>query len=437
MPKVKLELHWQILIALALAVVAGFLTGTDGGLFGISAYSVYGFLGALFLNALKMLIVPLIASTIITGVAGLGKSGSLGRLGGRTLLFYAITTLAAIFAGLLMVDLITPGIINGEPARHLLGLDAAGANVAASVGRADSGDLVGIFLQMVPPNIIAAAAEGQMLGLIFFSLLFGYFMTRVESPVASTVQSFWEGVAAVMMKMTEWVMKFAPIGVFGLVAKVIAETGFSAFKPLLTFAVAVIAAYAIHALVTMPLLIRFVAKASPLKMYRAMGPALLTAFSTASSSATLPVTMESVEKDAGVSNRISSFVLPLGATVNMNGTALYECVAAIFIAQAYGLDLSFATQFTIVITALLTSVGVAGIPSASMVAIAIILKTVGLPFEAVGVLFAIDRPLDMMRTSLNVFGDSVCALIVARYEGEEGLLGIRQPAVPVAEAGLD
>lgn len=424
----KLKLHWQILIALGLAVVAGMASGTTGGLFGVTAYSVYGFLGTLFLNGLKMLIVPLIVSSIITGVAGLGKSGGLGRLGGRTLLFYAVTTLAAIFAGLVMVDLVHPGLVNGAPARQLLGLNATGANVAANVGQTNASDLVGIFLQMVPPNIFSAAAEGQMLGLIFFSLLFGYFMTRIEKRLGEQLLGFWEGVAAVMMKITEWVMMFAPVGVFGLVAKVIAETGFSAFQPLATFALTALAAFAFHALITMPLLIRFVAKASPLKMYRAMGPALLTAFSTASSSATLPVTMDCVEKNAGVSNRVSSFVLPLGATVNMNGTALYECVAAIFIAQAYGLDLSIATQFSIVVIALLTSVGVAGIPSASMVAIAIILKAVGLPFEAVGVLFAIDRPLDMLRTSLNIFGDSVCALIVARYEGEEGLLGVKSAA---------
>ncbi|MGD8379007.1 MAG: dicarboxylate/amino acid:cation symporter [Gammaproteobacteria bacterium] len=419
----KIKLHWQILAAIILAVIAGFLSGPDGGAFGIRFYSVYSFLGTLFLNALKMLIVPLIASSIITGVAGIGKGGNLGRIGGRTLLFYAVTTTLAIVAGLVLVDIFQPGIIGGEPARHLLGLDVARQQVAASVTHTGAGDLVGIFLQMVPPNIIQAAANGQMLGLIFFCLLFGFFITRIDNELAEHVYDFWQGVAQIMMKMTEWVMMFAPIGVFGLVAKVVADTGFSAFRPLAWFAATTLCAFAVHALVTMPLLIRFVGRASPVRMYSAMGQALLTAFSTASSSATLPVTMECVEKNAGVSNRVSSFVLPLGATVNMNGTALYECVAALFIAQAYGLHLTFATQFTVVVIALLTSVGVAGIPSASMVAIAIILKAVGLPIEAVGVLLAIDRPLDMLRTSLNVFGDSVCALIVARREGEEGLLG--------------
>jgi Na+/H+-dicarboxylate symporter len=230
---------------------------------------------------------------------------------------------------------------------------------------------------------------------------------------------FWDGVFNVMMRMTEWIMKFAPIGVFGLVAAVVAESGFQAVRPLVIFALTVLAALAFHTLITLPLLMRFVGRINPWKMFPAMAPALLTAFSTASSSATLPVTMDCVEKNAGVSNKISSFVLPLGATVNMNGTALYECAAAMFLAQAYGLDLTFGVQFSIVVIALLTSIGVAGVPSASIVAIAIILGAVGLPAEAIGVLMVFDRMLDMVRTSINVFGDSCCAIIVARLQGEE------------------
>jgi Na+/H+-dicarboxylate symporter len=226
-----------------------------------------------------------------------------------------------------------------------------------------------------------------------------------------------------MMRMTEWVMMFAPIGVFGLVARTVAKTGFDAAAPLIVFALTVIAALILHAAVTLPILLRLVARVSPLALYRAMAPALLTAFSTASSSATLPITMDCIETKAGVSNRISSFVLPLGATVNMNGTALYECVAAMFIAQAYGLQLGFGVQFSIVVIALATSVGVAGIPSASLVAIAIILSAVGLPVEAIGVLFVFDRLLDMARTSINILGDGCCAVIVARLEGEQGILG--------------
>jgi proton glutamate symport protein len=271
----------------------------------------------------------------------------------------------------------------------------------------------------VPPNIVKAAAEGQMLGLIFFSILFGYFMTRLSHDYAEPLFKFWNGVFNVMMHMTEFIMKFAPIGVFALIAAVIAETGFAAARPLANFALAVLLALLLHSLITLPLLLRFIGRVKPFATMRAMSPALLTAFSTSSSSATLPVTMDTVEEKVGVSNQVSSFVLPLGATVNMNGTALYECAAAMFLAQAYGLELSFGVQFTIVTIALVTSIGVAGVPSASLVAIAIILAAVGLPVEAIGVLLVFDRVLDMCRTSVNVWGDACCATIIARLRGEK------------------
>jgi proton glutamate symport protein len=418
----RLKLHWQILIAIVLAAVAGHLVGQDSGFLGVAFYDVFDFVGTLFINALKMLIVPLIASSIIVGVAGIGSSGDLGRLGGKTLLFYAITTLSAILVGLVLVNTVQPGLVNGEPAQDLLALSADADTVAAKVGEKGAGDVVDIFLRMVPPNIIEAAANGEMLGLIFFSILFGFFMTRLGHETADPLFRFWDAVFHVMMRMTEWVMLFAPIGVFGLVARTVAKTGFDAAAPLIVFALTVLGALLFHAAVTLPSMLRMVAKVSPLALYRAIAPALLTAFSTASSSATLPITIDCVEKKAGVPNRISSFVLPLGATVNMNGTALYECVAAMFIAQAYGLELSFGVQFSIVVIALVTSIGVAGIPSASLVAIAIILSAVGLPVEAIGVLFVFDRVLDMARTSINILGDACCAVIVARLEGEEGIL---------------
>lgn len=418
----RLKLHWQILIAILLAVVAGRLAGESGAIGPLPLVGVFDFLGTLFINALKMLIVPLIASSIIVGVAGIGSSGNLGRLGGKTLLFYALTTLLAILVGLALVNVVRPGLLAGQPVGDLLALDAGTGDVAAQVGERGAGDVVEIFLRLVPPNIVNAAAEGQMLGIIFFCLLFGFFMTRLDHSLAEPLFRFWSAIFQVMMRMTEWVMMFAPIGVFGLVARVVARTGFDAAGPLLSFALVVLAALAVHMLLTLPLLLRLVARVRPWPMFPVMAPALLTAFSTASSSATLPVTMDCVEKGAGVSNRISSFVLPLGATVNMNGTALYECMAAMFLAQAYGLDLSFGVQFSIVAIALVTSIGVAGIPSASLVAIAIILAAVGLPVEAIGVLFVFDRLLDMARTSVNIFGDACCAVIVARLEGEEGVL---------------
>ena len=423
----KLKLHWQILIALMLAVIAGSLTGTDAGLFGLRFYTVFDFIGALFLNALKMLIVPLVVSSIIVGIAGIGSGGAFGKLGLKTLAYYLTTTLFAVLVGLVVVNMVAPGMVNGEPARHLIGLSENGADVAAKVAGKGTGDLVGIFLRMVPTNVVAAAADGQMLGLIFFSLLFGFFMTKIEEAYAENLYKFWQGMFQVMMKITDWVMKFAPIGVFGLVAKVVASTGYSAFVPLAWFFFSVLAGLAIHFFVVLPLLLLLVGRVHPLRHFRAMAPALLTAFSTSSSAATLPLTIECVEKNAGVSNRISSFVLPLGATVNMDGTALYECVAAMFIAQAYGIELGFVQQFTIVLMALVTSIGVAAIPSASLVAIAIILAAIGLPVEAIGLILAVDRVLDMCRTSVNIFSDSCGAVIIARRTGEEGVL--EEPAL--------
>jgi Na+/H+-dicarboxylate symporter len=272
-----------------------------------------------------------------------------------------------------------------------------------------------------------------MLGLIFFALLFGYFLTRISEPYAEVQYNFWQGLFEIMMRITDWVLKFAPIGIFALVARVVAETGLEAFASLGWFFLTVVAALAFHVLVTMPLMLAFIGRVNPLRHYRAMAPALLTAFSTSSSSATLPLTMECVEKNAGVSNRTTSFVLPLGATVNMDGTALYECVAAIFILQAFGVDLSFATQFTIVMVALLTSIGVAAVPSASLVAITIILAAVNLPpdlaMKGIALILAVDRILDMTRTAVNVFSDSCGAVIIGRLEGEQNILTGEAPTV--------
>jgi len=419
----KLALHWQILIAIVLAFIAGLwmfsikeATGNQPAIFGVEFLAMFNFIGTIFLNALRMIIVPLITSSIIIGVAGIGSGGNLGALGGKTLLFYATTTLAAILVGLFVINTIGPGFIDGKPAKDELSLSE---EVQATVGDKGTGDVVEVFIRMVPPNIVMAAAEGQMLGLIVFSILFGYFMTKLAHDYAEPLFKFWDGVFHVMMKMTEFIMKFAPIGVFGLVGAVIAEAGLKATGPLALFAVCVLIALALHAFGTLLLLLRFVGRVNPFKTLAGASQAMLTAFSTASSSATLPITMESVEDNIGVSNKVSSFVLPLGATVNMNGTAMYECAAALFLAQAYGIELTFGMQFTVVAIALMTSIGVAGVPSASLVAIAIILAAIGIPLEAIGVLMVFDRILDMCRTSINVWGDCCCATIVARLEGEE------------------
>ncbi len=421
----KLKLHWQILIAIILAGIAGTLTGTEGSFLGITFYSAYDFLGTLFMNALRMIIVPLIMASIIVGIASLGSGSDLGRLGGKTLLYYAFSSTMAILIGLFFVNLFTPGLSGGEPVGDALNLTVDSNELESTMVRVEGrggGDIVQIFLRMVPTNIVAAAADGQMLGLIFFSLVFGYFMTQIPAKQSDALLTLWRGISETMMKITMWVMKFAPYGVFGLVAETVASTGFAAFRPLLVFFITVLLALATHAFIALPLVLKYVAKVRPTRHFQAMAPATLMAFSSASSSGTLPLTMECVEKNAGVSERTTSFVLPLGATINMDGTALYECVAAIFLAQAYGIEMTFATQFTVVLIALLTSIGVAGIPAASLVAITVILTAIGLPVEAIGLLLVTDRVLDMCRTSVNIFSDSCGAVIIAKSEKETGIL---------------
>ncbi|MCG6937966.1 MAG: dicarboxylate/amino acid:cation symporter [Gammaproteobacteria bacterium] len=413
-----IALHWQILIALCFAVVTGLVLDRSVSIFGVTFLSVLVFIGTLFLNALKMLIVPLVMASIITGMMGLGGD-TLGRLGAKTVLYYATTSLAAILIGLFFVNLLQPGVVDGEPARHIIGLSADTDEVVVKVADKGAADIAQVLLRMVPPNIVTAAANGQMLGLIFFSLIFGFFVSKLEGSAAQVQKDFWQGLLNIMMMMTELIMKFAPLGVYALVTRVIMISGVEAFAPLALFFTTVLLALAVHLFLFLPAVLRYLARVSPARHFKAMLPALLTAFSTSSSSATLPVTMDCVENRSGVSNQVSGFTLPLGATINMDGTALYECVAAMFIAQAYGISLDITTQFTIVLIALLTSIGVAGIPSASLVAITIILAAVGLPLEAIGLILVVDRVLDMCRTAVNVFSDSCAAVTIARLEGEE------------------
>lgn len=408
-----MALHWKILIGFALAIPAGLFLGAGDPL---DLTDVYGFLGSLFLNALKMIIVPLIVSAIISGVSNLQQEKGFARLGLKTLAFYMGSSMIAILTGLILVNVIQPGVADGQPARHLLSLSANATDVLGQVEGKGTSDVVAVFLRMFPPNIVSAAAEGKMLGLITFSLIFGFFITRLKPEFQKAQKIFWNSAYEVMLQFTHLIMKAAPVGVFALVAKTISNTGFSAFQPLMWFFVTVVLALLFHAVVNLPLAVRIVTRRSALKHAQAMSPALLTAFSTSSSSATLPQTMDCLRNRAGVSDRVSSFVTPLGATVNMDGTALYECVAAMFIAQAYGIELGFGVQFVIVLTALLTSIGVAGIPSASLVAIVIILQAVGLPAEGIGLILVVDRILDMMRTSVNVWSDSCGAVMIDATE---------------------
>ena len=399
-------LHWQIAIALVLAVISGWLLGD------VPAFLTFcDFAGKMFLNGLKMLVVPLVLSAMIGGIGNLSESSVIGRYGLRTLAFYLGTGTIAILTGLLMVNLLQPGIIEGKPAGPLLGLAADTGKVLDSVKDKGASDMLAVVVRLVPENVFAAAASGDMLGLVLFGFMFGYFVSRLPKELHQTQRAFWQGIYEVMIRIAKVVMAFAPLG-------------WSAFRPLAWFCVAVLCALAVHLFITLPLVLKLICRVSPLRHFHAMAPALLTAFSTSSSAASLPVTLESLENRAGVPRRITGFVLPIGANVNTDGTALYECAAAMFIAQAYGLPLDLPTQFTIVLAALLTSIGVAGIPSASLVAIALILTSIGLPLEGVGLILAVDRVLDMCRTGVNVFGDSCATIMVARLEGEDGILGM-------------
>ena len=410
-----LPLHWQIAIALALSVLVAWPSGPETTLFGVALVEVLDFFGGLFLNALKMVVVPLIVSSIIVGVRNMAGQDAFGRVGAKTVGFYLVTGLIAVATGLVLVNLIAPG--SGDSAQALRAALPDASVVLEKVEGRGAGDLVNVISRAVPPNVIEAAANTELLALIFVSVVFGYFMARMKGAAADTLQNFWGGIHDVMIAITMWVMRFAPIGVFALVTKTLMISGLGSLGALAWFFVTVLAALAVHFFLTLPLLQRFVGGIRPYAYYGKIAPAQLTAFSTASSSATLPVTLNSAEK-AGISKRTTGFVLPLGATVNMDGTALYECVVVLFIAQIYGIDLGLAGQVTVVALALLTSIGVAGIPSASLVAIALILPAVGLPVEALAVVLVVDRVLDMCRTSVNVTSDLTVTALVASGEGE-------------------
>ncbi len=398
----KLKLHWQILIALVLAILIGlFLTDY--------AY-LFTWMGDLFLRALRMIIIPLILTSIISGVTNIGDAHNLGRLGLKTISYYISTSLLAIVTGLVFVNLIHPGI--GAD----IGLKKAVPELAAS-----SKDLWQIILRMVPTNIFDALVSADMLAIIFFSILIGYFITKTEPGTKEFFTKFFNSGFEVMMKLTHFVIRFTPLGVLGIVVGVVAEQRENLVEVLGTlgmYFLTVIIGLIVHATITLPTILRFIGKSNPWKHFQALTTPLITAFSTRSSSATLPLTIDAVENNSGVSNKISSFVLPLGATINMDGTALYECVAAMFIAQAYGIDLSFLQQMIIVFTALLASIGAAGIPMAGLVMISVVLTAVGLPLEGVGLILAVDPFLDMCRTTVNVWSDSCGAAIIARSEGE-------------------
>lgn len=367
-------------------------------------------MGELFMRALKMIIVPLILTSIISGVANIGNADNLGRLGVKTMLYYLTTSTLAILIGLFFVNIIKPGV----------GVDIGLKSTVESFST-ESLSFSDTLMNIVPTNIFKSFTEGHMLSIIFFSILFGFFITRVTDKYRLFLTNFFNSSFEVMMKLTNFIILFTPLGILGIVAVVVAETPdlVGLAISMKDYMLTVLAALFFHSFVTLPLILYFGFKTNPWAHLKAMRSALMTAFSTSSSGATLSLTMSSVNEKSGVSNKISSFTLPLGATINMDGTALYELVAVFFIAQVYGIDLSFVETIIVIVTALLASIGAAGIPMAGLIMMTIILTAVGLPLEGVGLIISVDRILDMFRTSVNVWSDSCGAVVIAKSEGEE------------------
>jgi proton glutamate symport protein len=416
----RIPLHYRILLSMVIGVAIGLplnvlaADGTIDPAIARDAATLGTEVGRIFLRLLQMIVVPLVFSSLVTGVMGLGDPRKLGRLGGRTVAYYLVTSLLAILTGLLLVNLIRPGV---GAAREGI---AGGATAIPDAVREGETDVLAVLWNqvtgMIPQNPFAATAEGDMLPIIFFALVFGSFAAIVGGEHAAVIKRFFEAIFAVMMRITMAVLELAPIGVLGFVLAASAGAGLDAFVSLAWYSLTVASGLVIHACITLPLIVLLLARRSPLELARAVSPALLTAFSTASSNATLPLTLETVEKNAKVPHRVGSFVLPLGATINMDGTALYEAVAVLFIAQAYGADLTLGQQAVVALTALLVSIGAAGIPHAGTVMMVVVLTAVGLPTEAVGLILAVDRVLDMMRTTVNVWSDCTAAAVVAHWD---------------------
>ncbi|WP_202709952.1 dicarboxylate/amino acid:cation symporter [Sporosalibacterium faouarense] len=362
--------------------------------------------GGVFISGIKMLVVPLVFVSLVCGASALGDPKKLGRVGAKTLLFYLVTTCIAITLALGIGSLINPGV----------GLDLSNiVKEEPTIGASKS--FVDVIIGMVPSNPINALASGEMLQIIVFALLTGISLSLVKEKAQPVVDLF-EALNTLMMKMVMIIMMVAPVGVFALITKTFATVGFEAMIPLLKYMIAVILALILHAGLTYMGMLSTIGKLNPIQFFKNFIPAMGVAFSTASSSGTLPVTLETAEERCGVSKNIASFTLPLGATINMDGTAIMQGVAVIFISQVYGIDLSIQALLTVVLTATLASVGTAGVPGVGLITLSMVLQSVGLPIEGIALIIGIDRLLDMTRTVVNITGDTVCTILISKSENE-------------------
>jgi len=413
----KLALHWQILLGIALGIVTGLIAiqFNGGSAFIIDWIKPFG---TIFINMLKLIAIPLIITSLIKGVSDMKDVSQLSRMGGRTFAWYIFTTVVAVTIGLVIVNIINPGKYVSTQTQSELNAgfmqeNAGKLELAAS--NQDRGPLQA-FVDVVPENFFAAmSSNGNMLQVIFFVILFGIGLVMVKEEFSQPVKAFFTGANEVILKIIDLIMLAAPFGVFALLAALVAESpSADIFIALGAYALSVLLGLAILIFLFYPTLVRIFTGMSPANFFRGIGPAQLVAFSTSSSAATLPVTMERVEEHLGVKKEVSSFVLPIGATVNMDGTCLYQGVAAVFISQALGYDLTWAQQLTIIITATLASIGTAAVPGAGLLMLIIVLESIGVNPAGIALIFAVDRPLDMCRTIANITSDATVAMIVAK-----------------------
>lgn len=419
----KLALHWQIILGMIIGIIFGIASLQMSGGAGFIVDWIKPF-GTIFINALKLIAVPLVVVSLIKGVSDLKDISKLSSMGGRTIGIYLVTTLFAVTIGLLAVNIIKPGnLISEETREQLVGdfqTDASG-KIAMAEGQKNAGPLQAL-VDLVPGNIFEALTNNSsMLQVIFFVLFFGVAMILVDPKQAAPVKAFFDGLNDIILKLIDLIMLCAPVGVFALMASLVAESpSVDIFKALLGYAATVLLGLGILIFFFYPMLVKTFTGRGIKGFFEGIAPAQLLAFSTSSSAATLPVTMERVEEHLGVDKEVTSFVLPIGATINMDGTSCYQAIAAVFIAQAYGLDLSIGQQLGIVATATLASIGTAAVPSAGLVMLVIILGQAGIPEAGLALIFAVDRPLDMCRTIANVTGDATVAMIVGKSMGKLG-----------------
>jgi proton glutamate symport protein len=425
-----MQLYTKILLGLILGAVFGFVANVAGITWLQNTLIALEPIGTAFIRAITMIVVPLVVASLMVGTASLGDLAKLGRIGGKTVAFYMCTTAVAVTIGLFVSNLIRPGGRIDETTRDALASQFEGEAEGALVLAEEAPSVVDTLLSLIPRNPVQAAAELDLLPLIFFTIIFAAAVSVIAPKRREVVITFFEGVNDASMKVIDWVMKVAPYAVFALIAAVVARFGIDLLQSLLVYSLVVVLGLAIHLVFTYGLAVTFLAKLNFVTFLKRIANAPLVAFSTSSSSATLPVTMETAEEELGISKPVSSFVLPLGATINMDGTALYQAVAVMFIAQIYGIDIGITEQLVVVLTATLASVGAAGVPSAGIITLIIVLNAVGLGAHVqagIALILGVDRILDMIRTAVNVTGDLTAASVVARSEGEDLSFAPREP----------